>query len=290
MDSITSIVSPSWNTPSSLVTPASHCSTPSSCDETEVLRDIDRAEQSTAVMKASSQTDQPFEALVYQVLSLLIKEEEKATLIYRDAIYAERLWQRNLSDLLEKEHSVCHTYESRNEVAHKASDMIFPLSLVAEGMVSMFGAGGFGLLSIGAVAFGALLCLDTLFDNTVKDKIASFLARGDGEETKNWFQRITTYTSVAIFGASFFFSGAGAVTLASNASKLVVTCAETATEKMLNDQKARLIDNEKKWEDSGRCMRELLGDVDRQVKYVNSMFSLLADLQKSTTQATAQIF
>jgi hypothetical protein len=241
-------------------------------------------------MKSTALPEQPLEALVYQVLSLLIKEEEKATLIYRDAICAERLWQKSLSDLLEKEHSVCNTYESRNESAHKASDMIFPLSLVAEGMASIFAAGGFSLLPLGAVAFGALLCIDTLFDNTVKDKVASYLAKGDGEETKSWFQRITTYTSVAIFGASFFISGSRALTLATNASKLVVTCAQTATEKMLNDQKSRLIDNEKKWEDSGRCMRELLGDVDRQVKNVNSMFSLLADLQKSTTQATAQIF
>jgi hypothetical protein len=246
-------------------------------------------QQSTHVMKSSDISKKPFEELMYQVLSILIREEEKATLILRDAICAEKQWQKSLSDLLEKEHSICHTYEKRNDVVHKASDIILPLSLIAEGIVTIF-TGGVALLPLGAAAFGAFLLLDTVLDNKAKEGMASLLGRATGEDSKSWFQRICMVTSLTIFGLSMFFQGSQAVTLASTASKVALTCTEAGTEKLLNDQKARLIESEKSWDDSGRYLKELLGDVDRQVKSVNSLFTLLTDLQKSTTQATARIF
>lgn len=273
--------------------PASSPLTGASLGDTQEIVDLPSVPspiKSSSVMNISETSiETPFEELMYQVLSLLIKEEEKATLILRDAICAERQWQRTLSELLEKEHSVCHSYEQKNDAMHKVSDMVLPLSLIAEGMVGIF-TGGVGLLPLGAAAFGAFLLLDTVLDNKAKETVASVLARGHDEETKTWFQRICMVTNLTIYGLSVFIPGSQAVSLASNTSRVVLSCAEAGTEKQLHDQKARLVENEKQWEDSGRHLKELLGDVDRQVKSVNSLFTLLSDLQRSTVQTAARIF
>ncbi len=250
---------------------------------------LEPSQKSSAVMNDTVSCEKPFEELMYQVLSLLIKEEERATLILRDAICAEKQWQRNLSDLLEKEHVLYHSYEQRHNSTHKITDVILPLSLIAEGMVGIF-TGGIGLLPLGAAAFGAFLVLDTVLDNTAKEAVAHVLARGDEEETQSWFQRICMVTNLTIFGLSFCIPGSQAVTLASSTSKLALTCVEAGTEKQLHDQKARLIENEKLFDDSGRHLKELLGEVDRQVQAVNSLFMLLTDLQRSNAQTTARIF
>ncbi len=284
------LTSPSWGTPPFTSIPTTNIEP--SCDTLESYTEPSALEptyKSSSVMKSSEQPEKPFEELMYQVLSLLIKEEEKATLILRDAIFAEKQWQKSLTDLLEKEHVVCHSYEQRNETMHKVSDIVLPLSLFAEGVAAIC-ISGVGMLPLGAAALGAFLFLDTILDNKVKESVASVLARGDGEETKTWFQRICITTTLTIYGLSFFTPGTQPIQLVINASKVALTCTGACTEKQLNDQKARLLESEKQYENSGRYLKEILGDVDRQVKSVNSLFTLLSDLQKSTSQATARIF
>jgi hypothetical protein len=257
--------------------------------DTQTASTICPPQESSCVTESSNASGQPFEELMYQVLSLLIKEEEKATLILRDAIFAEKQWQKSLADLLAKEHDVCNTYQKRHDFAHKAADLILPLSLVAEGVVAVF-ATGVGIMPLGAAAFGAFLLLDTILDNKAKEALASLLGRGSEEETKSWFQRICLVTSLTTFGMSFLLTGSQAVSLASNAAKVALTCTEAGTESVLNNQKARLIESEKQWTDSRRCVKGLFENVDLQVQSVNTLFELLTELQKSTLQATAQIF
>ena len=286
-----SLGSPSWGS-----TPYATSAEPELCAAAEPPVEepsVSPLQPSTPVMNSSAILEKPFDALMVEVLLLLAQQEEKATLILRDAIYAEKQWQKSLSDLLEKEHATCLEYEKRNDLVHKASDIIVPLSLIAEGAIPFCAGlcvGTIDLKSLGAMALGGLLLLDTLLDNKAKQAVASVLGRGSEESTKTWFHRICMTTNFAIFGLSFAFSGNGAVGLASNASKTAVSCAEAGTEHFLNNQKAKLIENEEQWNRSGTCLRELLGDVDRQVKAVNGLRELLSDFQKSTTQATAHIF
>jgi hypothetical protein len=246
--------------------------------------------QTTAIdMKSSNVTEKPFEELLYQVMSVLIQEEEKATTILRDAIYAERQWQKSLSAQLEKEHSVCYGYEKGDNIVNKVADIMVPLSLVAAGVASMFATGGFSLVAAGAIAVGSILFLDTVLDNKAKQAVASALAKGNGEDTQTWFQRICMITSLTVFGMGVFVPGSIAVTLATNASQVALNVTKAGTGYLLNHQKARLIESEKDWEDSGHNMREMLGEVDRQVKSVQDMFELLSELQRSTAQTAARI-
>ena len=246
--------------------------------------------QTTATdMKSSNATEKPFEELLYQVMSVLIQEEEKATTILRDAIYAERQWQKNLSAQLEKEHSVCYGYEKGDNIVHKAADIMVPLSLVAAGVASMIATGGFSIVAAGAIAVGSILFLDTVLDNKAKQAVASALAKGNGEDTQTWFQRICMITSLTVFAMGVFVPGSNAVTLATNASQVALNVTQAGTGYLLNNQKARLIESEKLWEDSGRNMQEMLGEVDRQVKSVQDMFELLSELQRSTAQTAARI-
>jgi hypothetical protein len=282
---------PSW-APSQLSNGTPIFAEPASCDDLEMpseAQSLTPTQQSAAVMNTSDVPQKPFDELMYQVLSLLIKEEEKATLILRDAIYAERQWQKCLSDLLEKEHSDLHCCEKRNNAVHKVTDLITPLTLVAEGMAAIF-IGGISALSLGAAALGGLLLLDSIFDDKAKAAMASLLGRGDEQSTKEWFQNICTFTSLSTFVLGLGMGPPKAANIAIGASKMALSVTEAGTKKASNDQTARLIESESHWENSRKNMQELLGDVDRQVKSVNSLFTLLTDLQKSTTQTTAQIF
>jgi hypothetical protein len=245
--------------------------------------------QTTPIDVKSDTVDRPFEELLYQVLSVLIQEEEKATVILRDAICAERQWQNSLAEMLKKEHSVCYGCTKGNNIVHKIADIMIPLSLVAAGVASVVATGGCSAIAVGAMAVGGVLFLDSVLDNKAKQAIASVLARGDEEETQSWFQRICTVTSLTVFGMGLFVPGVNAVTLATNASQAALNVSSAGTNTLLNYQKARLIESEKHYDDSERHMKELLGDVDCQVKSVQDMFELLSNLQRSNAQTTARM-
>lgn len=276
---VQSFSSPQW--PASVTADSAHCD-----EETTALH---RQDEISPVTKSSTATVQSFDDLIYEVLALLIQEEEKATVILRDAIVAEREWQKNLSTLVEKEHELCQTYEKRNDVAHKIADIVLPASLCAEGIAAMCLA-GVNILTLGAAALGGLLVLDTLLGDKAKEMLASFLGRGTEEGTKSWLHTISMTTSIVLFGLGFLLPESRAVQVATTASKVALECTQAGTEMCVNGQKARLIESEKKWSDSGECMSDLLGYVDRHVRSVNDLYELLSDLHKSEEQATAQIF
>ena len=270
------------------------CPTPLAVDDVSysshaLIDPFGHMQPTSPIMRSESVADKPFEELMYEVLSHLIREEEKATLILRDAVFVEKQWQKDLMERLEKEHAVCYTHEQQNNFARIASDVIIPLSLVAGGIIALY-TGGVALLPLGAAALGGLMALETVLDSPAKKTLASWLGRGSDEDTKAWFERICMVTSLTMFGLGMCIPGNQAVSLATSTSQCTVECTLAGTESLLNNQKARLIEHEKQWDDSGRCLKELLGDVERQVKSVDSIFTMIADLQKSTMQASAQIF
>ena len=231
----------------------------------------------------------PLEELMYQVLEALAQEEEKATLILRDAVVAERQWQKELMERLEKEHSVYYTHEKRHDMAKHIADVVLPLSLVAQGMVGIF-TGGVGLIPLGAATLGAVMAVDAALDNAGKKALASCLGRNQDEDTTKWLQRIYVGASLTMFGMGLCVQGEQAVALATNISRFTTECTEVGTQRPLDLQKARLIESEKQWDDAGMCIKEMLGNIEHQVQTVNNIFVMLADLQKSTTRASAQIF
>ena len=61
---------------------------------------------SSAVEAFHEEAERPFDALISEVLSLIIEDEERAAVLIRDAIRAEREWQKIISARLDDERAL----------------------------------------------------------------------------------------------------------------------------------------------------------------------------------------
>ena len=152
----------------------------------------------------------------------------------------------------------------------------------------MAAAGGLSLLPLSAVALGGLLAIDTFLDNRMKKAALHWLGVRSEQDSKVWLQRICILTNVAILGIGFFVNRPEA--LATCAVGFAVDTAEASTKYNLDQQNARLVEDDRARETSKGRIDELFGDASFQMGAITSLYEMLTDLQKSTAQATTRIF
>jgi hypothetical protein len=237
----------------------------------------------------TSDDERPFEMLIPEVLQLLIQDGEKSTVIIRDALRAEQKWQRRLSDRLTEEHSTFSTLQTEGSYIQKMSDLVPTLSLAASGAVSLIAAGGDPYLSLGVIALGGLLALDTILDNKIKMALVSWLGARSESDSKPWLQKICVVTNFVVFGLSLCVNNRG-LQVAQGAAGFVADTAEAKMKYSLDQQMARLTESRREWETSRNRLEELFGDAGFQMQTITSLYEMLTDLQRSTAQATNRIF
>lgn len=258
----------------------------STCKETGSLSNT----SSVAERTASLDEDRPFEELLAEVLFVVIEDEERSTTVIRDAIQAEREWQKILSQLIDGEHTVLTELQTRHGFAQKISDVVPFASLVVGGALAMAASGSISLLPLGAVALGALLALDTLIDNKIKKAIISWLGVRSEQDSKAWLQKICIATTAAAFCVGIGLNAPSGLLVVQNAAGFVADTAEAGTRFSLDRQTARLTENDRKQEKSKNRLNELFGDADLQAKTITGLYEMLTNLQGSTALTTERIF
>jgi hypothetical protein len=239
---------------------------------------------------ASLDEERPFEELLAEVLFVVIEDEERSTTIIRDALQAEREWQKILSKLIDGEHTVLTELRTRNGFAQKISDIVPFASLVVGGVLAMAASGTLSLLPLGAVALGALFALDTLLDNKIKKAVISWLGVRSEHDSKAWLQTICAATTAAAFCVGIGLNNPSGLLVAQNAAGFVADTAEAGTRVALDRQTARLTENDRKQEKSKNRLHELFGDADLQAKTITGLYEMLTNLQGSTALTTERIF
>ena len=231
--------------------------------------------------------ERPFEALLAEVFSLIAEDEERSTVIIREAIQEERKWQTILSQRLGDERALFSELQTRHGFAQKVSDVVPALCLAAGGILSMAASGGLALIPLSAVVLGGLLTLDTLLDNGAKKAVISWL--GGRSDQEAWLQKIHFLSNVAVMGLGILINGSSE-TLIQGAAGFAASTAEASTRYPLDQQTARLIESDRARQTSKDRLDGLFGDAQTQMNAITSLYEMLTDLLESTAQTTHKIF
>ena len=264
-------------------------------DKSIEMPDIDCTpiEQISAIDMNDRLDDKQFEVLIAEILSKAMHEDNRATLIVRNASLIAHEWQTKLMHDLENEHAVHNKREQRNAFVRRLSDLVMPLSLVAGGIMTVC-TGGTSLVALGAAAIGGIFALDGLSETVLgtgaKKALASWLGQGNEEDTRAWLSRICVFTGVTTFALGLCIPGNQVVLLATNVSRFTVESTHVVTETMSNRQQARLVEYEQQWKVSSRNMNDMRESIDRFVQSVHQIILMGSDLHQSTMQVTSELF
>ena len=252
------------------------------------LEETPKEESVSSIVQAPS--EQPFEELLSEVFSIIAQDEEASMRIIKDAIQAERAWQKLIASRLDDENKALSDAKKKNGYALKASEMVPSLALMASGIVAIAASQAFGLFPVAAVALGGILALDTFLDNSMKKTVLSWLGVRSEQETSSWLQQICIASSFVVLGLGTLVSPSGGLLVAQSAATVAADTAEAATKYSLDHQAARLTMSSREWDSSRDRLDELFGGADVRMQSLTSLYESLTDLQRSSAQANSRIF
>ena len=233
------------------------------------------------------------EHLMHDLYKIISEEEGHATSNYSFAVKAERAWRELLSKKLEEEQARLSSHISAEGTVSKISDIVAPLCLAGEGIVSLVteGVGGRGLA---AIALGGLLAIDALCDalcdHSAKKYLAKFLQRANGESEKDWLERISTTCALASVALGVSLPGKDAAQLAKTIATGALDCTRAGVQFSTDKQKAIVMELEYSMDLSGRNMRSLSKAVIQLQDSPHDQMKLLMQLHKSNSATIDGIF
>jgi hypothetical protein len=233
------------------------------------------------------------EQLMKQLYEIIATTESRAMSNLSFAVHSERAYREALSHKIEEEQSRLSAALSANGLVAKVANIVTPLCLAAEGIVSIVTEGP-GARNIAAIALGSVLALDATLDavcdHSAKKFLASCLQRVSNEDEKTWLERITTTCAVASIALGVGLPGGEAAQLATAISNGVLSCTRAGVQWTSDKQEAVLLEIGYAWEQSGRNMHSLIGSIERQQESPHDQLKLLLQLQQSNNATIHDIF